>query len=853
MATTIMGESAVPDTPQHTFTGLKLGAQDIDTFSPLSSSTITIASLGSSLGISTAPKNGLALVVDSAARKTNSSAVTANSDNYVQGNLPIDEDDDDGSEDGVSDSNIKFSRTGNANEDGRDDEGFDGTSDMRSLGIRGIPGNALSYSSANMSSTVSDRSDTSIEMPTVNMRSVSADYTSAYGLHIKSPNVGPLESIGMGMQSIEETRDTESEQKQSHATDAQAAPLSLTAVDTTATVSSSLRSKGTNIHRTLTKKLFRPLTWMQPSTAESDGSCVADPKGNSDSASALAPTDVTPSERPSTQRQHLQRKSVAVVRQAGAHPLSKDNTKTEGENQVEDNGDDDDDDAAAAAAIGVSDSHETSPTVGSVPDPQLQSRHQRHRAVPSKSLDIARHATGVSQSRGPLSRRAMQRSKGEDAIYGGGGLSPSASSGAVGPARFQALPRSLVSRLGFASTLAARRQPGDIRFIIAPHPQFSEIVEVIDCDEMTPIYRKVSRSGKSWHETFHEVDPEDYNDVFPATHLLAAASGNAMLSDYEMACALGLPYPGAAFAGNSSSIYSSSGRTSLRNSESYYHLSGVATRPGGFHSNLATNPAASCVTFQSSGSSSVAAADGHRRTTVHQDAIGEYGATPVMGMSNQSTASFMHAGTVRMMRAGTSMGMYGGNGASNGTAIDKNLLWEALTPYPNQFPLHIKGARTMGDSISLASLVLDRQLFCYRFQLGNTRMRWSAKRARKHQLALQCFVRNTPVAEVFVDYERGYSPYNVPSSRGRKPGIPGASAAVDRRAYASNSSSGVSTPMESDVNGASEDTAVLPDDGTYPIVTILPAAFTQLSNYDAGLVESFIVFSGLQMLECLHV
>ncbi|KAJ2361284.1 hypothetical protein IW150_007280, partial [Coemansia sp. RSA 2607] len=281
---------------------------------------------------------------------------------------------------------------------------------------------------------------------------------------------------------------------------------------------------------------------------------------------------------------------------------------------------------------------------------------------------------------------------------------------------------------------------------------------------------------------------------------------------------------------------------------SYYHISGAAARHGGFHSNLATNPAASCVTFQSSGSSSVAAADSHRRT-VHQDAIDEYGATPLVGLSNQSTASFINTGTVRMMRAGTSMGMYGGNGASNGTAIDKNLLWEALTPYPNQFPLHIKGARTMGDSISLASLVIDRQLFCYRFQLGNTRMRWSAKRARKNQLALQCFVRNTPVAEVFVDYERGYSPYNVPNPRSRKQDLFSSGATTgDRHAYASNSSSGIATPMESDVNGASEDTAVLPDDGTYPIVTILPSAFTQLSNYDAGLVESFIVFSGLQML-----
>ncbi|KAJ2386938.1 hypothetical protein GGI05_004230, partial [Coemansia sp. RSA 2603] len=369
MATTIFSESTASETPSHTFTGIKLGARDIDTFSPLSSSTITIASLGSSLGIGAAPKSELAHIVNSAARKTNSSAVSATSDNYVQGNLTTDNDDD--SEDDVSNSSsiIKISNASNTHNNGCDnDEGFDGTSDMRSLGIRGIPGNTLSYSSANMSSTISDRSDTSIEMPTINMRSVSADYTSAYGLHINNPNVRSIESTNVEMPSAVETQDTENVQRQSHTADEQTAPLSLTAVDTTATVSSSLRSKGTNIHRTLTKKLLRPLTWMQPNATQSDSSscCVADPKGNLDSASALAPTDATPKERPFTQRQHLQRKSVAVVRQTGAHPLSKDSTKTDEENLVEDdNGTPD-----------VSGSHETSPTVASVPDPMQQSRHQ---------------------------------------------------------------------------------------------------------------------------------------------------------------------------------------------------------------------------------------------------------------------------------------------------------------------------------------------------------------------------------------------------------------------------------------------------------------------------------------------
>ncbi|KAJ1805961.1 hypothetical protein LPJ75_005173, partial [Coemansia sp. RSA 2598] len=475
------------------------------------------------------------------------------------------------------------------------------------------------------------------------------------------------------------------------------------------------------------------------------------------------------------------------------------------------------------------------------------------------SLDISRHfgLSSSSNNRGPLSRRAMRRAKGEDAIYGGGGSgadvsgssSSSSPSGATGPARFQALPRSLASRLGFSSTLASRRQQGDVRFIVAPHPRFAEIVEVIDCDEMVPVYRKVSRSGKSWHETFHEVDADDEEGALGSSGFLhgydmggmmasSSVPAAGVVSDYDMACALGLPYPGAAFAGGvNSSVYSGSGRASLRNSSSYF--------PAPSH--LATNAAASCVTFQSSASSSLAAGpaagmDGRRHVSAQ-----------LMGLSNQSTASFLQSGTVRMARGATSMGMYGGSGGSENASIDKGLLWEALTPYPNQFPLHIKGARTVEDSISLASLVLDRQLFCYRFQLGNNKMRWTAKRVRKNQLAIQCFVRSYLVAEVFVDYELGYSPYNTPLSRGRRKqnlgGVGGGN---------SNSSSGISTPMESSGsdavnNGLSESTAVLPDDGTYPIITVLPAAFTQLSDYDSGLVESFIVFSGMQMLECLHV
>ncbi|KAJ1996845.1 hypothetical protein H4R26_006044, partial [Coemansia thaxteri] len=327
--------------------------------------------------------------------------------------------------------------------------------------------------------------------------------------------------------------------------------------------------------------------------------------------------------------------------------------------------------------------------------------------MPSKSLDAAREPVSVAGplAKGPLNRRVLQRNKREDAIYGVGVSSETASASALGPERFQALSRSFASRLGFASTLAARRRPEDLRYVIAPHPQLPEVVEVYDCDERAPVYRKISRSGRSWHETFHEVNAEEElaeleaarQHVYWRQQLLhrqarkyGASSGAGegasalAMSDYEMASALGLPYPGIVGA--------------------------LGGRPKTL---VATAAAASCVTFLSSASSS----GGDHRRTLHDATAAEcYEPRHVLangGLSNQSTASFLfQPGTVRMARASTSVGGRGllhlssGEGASSssGGSFDRGLLWEALTPYPNQFPLHVKDARTIIDTVSLASM-----------------------------------------------------------------------------------------------------------------------------------------------------
>lgn len=335
---------------------------------------------------------------------------------------------------------------------------------------------------------------------------------------------------------------------------------------------------------------------------------------------------------------------------------------------------------------------------------------------------------------GIFNRKLVQRNKGADAIYG----TLRSTDAIMGPVRFQALPRSFASRLGFATPLAlGRRRPEDLRFIITPHPIYPEVVEVVDCDEQLAVYRKISRSGKSWRETFHEISSDDED---------LTVKQPKVPSDYEMAAFLGLPYPGglAAFSGYSS--YSS--RSAIQ-------------------SMVALN------------------------------------------RSEPSTSSLSSSASVTFNRSNYQIATTRTSHTQQPEFNNNGILWEALTPFPNQFPLHIKDTRTVIDTVSLASMVLDRHSFCYRFQMGSVRMKWVARRIRRHQLSMVCMARATVVAEIFVDYEKGYSPYSTAPSV------------------------------------ASEE--------AYPVVTILAEAFSCLCGYEDDVVESFIIFTGMQMLECLHI
>ncbi|KAJ2744273.1 hypothetical protein GGI20_003104 [Coemansia sp. BCRC 34301] len=150
-------------------------------------------------------------------------------------------------------------------------------------------------------------------------------------------------------------------------------------------------------------------------------------------------------------------------------------------------------------------------------------------------------------------------------------------------------------------------------------------------------------------------------------------------------------------------------------------------------------------------------------------------------------------------------------------AFELNQLWEMSSPCPMSFPLHCRDTRGVIDPIPMTALVADRLQFCYRFHLAGNKMKWMAKPASTRTMDLQCFVRTTPIALL----QFGNS--LVPNRRGRLQRLPPAKA-VDAGARVEE---------------------------RLPVVTIFPLAFAKLAPIEADVVESFILFTGVEVLECL--
>ncbi|KAJ2879693.1 hypothetical protein GGI21_001699 [Coemansia aciculifera] len=268
---------------------------------------------------------------------------------------------------------------------------------------------------------------------------------------------------------------------------------------------------------------------------------------------------------------------------------------------------------------------------------------------------------------------------------------------------------------------------GALRFVLRPHAVFSGILEIVDCEDNGVAYRKISRDGRSWCETFHKVPVHAYSGV--------------------------------------------------RN----------ITAPPSFGS------------------------VDSRRTTVQ----------PTLSQASSSTQT--STSTLLTLCGSQDHRCYRQQqqqlGQRHPHAFEQNRLWEMSSPCPISFPLHCRDARGVIDPIPMTALVADRLQFCYRFHLAGNKMKWMARPASTtNSVELQCFVRTTLIALL------RFSNNLVLDRRGQLQ-APGKS----KHAQAANAREHL------------------------PVVTIFPLAFSKLAPIDADVVESFVIFTGVEVLECISL
>ncbi|KAJ1900505.1 hypothetical protein LPJ81_003931 [Coemansia sp. IMI 209127] len=151
-------------------------------------------------------------------------------------------------------------------------------------------------------------------------------------------------------------------------------------------------------------------------------------------------------------------------------------------------------------------------------------------------------------------------------------------------------------------------------------------------------------------------------------------------------------------------------------------------------------------------------------------------------------------------------------------AFDAGELWEITSPCPSSFPLHCRDARGVIGPIPLTAMVLDRHQFCYRFHLAGNKMRWLAKRQGQSMAGLQCYVRGTVVALLL---------FGGCSAEGTGPDL--VSSTGRRESWCEVQHT---------------------EDSHLPRIVVLPEAFSKLEPIDSAVVESFVLFTGIEVLEC---
>ncbi|KAI8322106.1 hypothetical protein GQ54DRAFT_304252 [Martensiomyces pterosporus] len=219
-----------------------------------------------------------------------------------------------------------------------------------------------------------------------------------------------------------------------------------------------------------------------------------------------------------------------------------------------------------------------------------------------------------------------------------------------------------------------------------------------------------------------------------------------------------------------------------------------------------------------------------------------YGSIPSsVGRSYVPTVSSVHGCPQRLY----------GRQESHPYSYNMNQLWEISSPCPNSFPLHCRDSRGVIDPVPLSSMVLDRHQFCYRFQLAGNKMMWVAKNPSYEQVELHCHVRSTLVAVLLGN---GYSSaWDMQRHGGlgarrqlrRSDKVPSLTIAMMPPQG--------SSPMAATAAGSeTSESAGLCSSHCLPRIIIFPLAFSKLASVDPDIVESFVIFTGIAVLECLY-
>ncbi|KAI9501210.1 hypothetical protein GGI25_000564 [Coemansia spiralis] len=352
------------------------------------------------------------------------------------------------------------------------------------------------------------------------------------------------------------------------------------------------------------------------------------------------------------------------------------------------------------------------------------------------------------------------------------------------------------------------------QFVLRRHPQYSDVLEVIDCEDELVAYRKLSRHSKPWRETFHEA----ISQRTQANKNLNNSNGSS--SDR----------PTAPWVNRQSGYYNTQSTDIC--------LPSIPCKADSFVGSVDWFSTGSKVSSRGSSISSSSSSNRCSRLT-----------SPLSTPSSLTAASFTSVDSSNRFRMQQNLqNRYP-------SEFNINQLWEISSPCPATFPLHCRDARGVIDPIPLTPLVLDRHQFCYRFHLAGNKMRWLAKKRQGYSIVeLQCYVRNTVIALLLPGGHTIASSKTLSTSNNISTLSPSSASSNNIGSISSVDSGGFDRYSRRESNGnlssLHEPVSIESVGGYLPNIIILPAAYSKLSSIDPSVVESFVLFTGIEVLEC---